>query len=93
MKKILKLWTSIATLVAACAVYAVDSKPPARVMSLLEVETDDPSGYATWLADYNQIAKARLGIDGYLRVFQSTFDGLATGPGFASHRTPLPSPS
>lgn len=69
------LLASIVTLFAACLAHAADSKPVARVMSLVEIETDDPSGYATWLAKTNAIAKAKLGIDNYLRVYQSVFDG------------------
>lgn len=69
------LLASLVTLFAACLAHAADSKPVARVMSIVEIETDDPSGYATWLAKTNQIAKAKLGVDNYLRVYQSVFDG------------------
>lgn len=75
MKSTRKVWASLVTLMAACLLQAADSKVPARVISILEVETEDPSGYATWIAEYNKIAKARLGVDTYLRVFQSQLDG------------------
>ena len=55
--------------------HAADSKPIARVISLLEIETDDPSGYAKLMTDYNQAAKAKLGIDNYVRIYESVVDG------------------
>lgn len=70
---------SLVTLLAACLVHAADSKPIARVISIVDIETDDPSGYATWIAKTNEIAKAKLGIDNYIRVYQSVFDGRAGG--------------
>lgn len=79
MKTTLKVVASIAALFAACLVHAADSKPVARVTTIIDVETDDPSGYATWIAQYNAIAKARLGVENYLRVYQSVFDGVGTG--------------
>lgn len=71
---------SLLTLLAACLVQAADlnMKPIARVMSVGEIETDDPTGYATWIAKTNEIAKAKLGVDNYIRVFQSVFDGHGT---------------
>lgn len=70
---------SLVMLVAACHLPAADSKLPARVLSILDVESEDASGYASWIAEYNQIAKAKLGIDGYLRVFQTQIDGQRSG--------------
>jgi len=71
---------SLLTLLAACLVRAADMnmKPIARVMSLVEIETDDPTGYAMWIAKTNEIAKAKLGVDDYIRVYQSVFDGHGT---------------
>ncbi|MBL9199120.1 MAG: hypothetical protein JNL39_01385 [Opitutaceae bacterium] len=77
--KTLRLLASLATLLAACLTHAADSKPIARVMTILDVETDDPTGYATWLKEYNAIAKAKTGQDNLLRVFQTVFDGKRTG--------------
>lgn len=74
-----RVWASLVALFAACLVHAADSKLPARVISILEVDTADAAGYATWLAQYNQIAKAKLGVDTYLRVFQTFADGRKTG--------------
>lgn len=78
MKIIRPVLASLATLLAACLVHAADMKPIARVMSVGEIETDDPSGYATWIAKTNEIAKAKLGVDDYIRVFQSVYDGHGT---------------
>jgi hypothetical protein len=74
MKTVCHVLASVVTLFIACVVHAADSKPIARVLAILDVETDDPSGYATWLKDYNAAAKAKLNVDNYLRVYQSIFD-------------------
>ncbi len=74
-----KVWASFVMLLAACYAPAAETKPIARVMSIIEVETDDPVGYATWISQYNQVAKAKLGIDQYLRVYESQMDGERSG--------------
>lgn len=79
MKILRPLLASLVTLIAACLAPAAAPKPIARVMSILDVETDDPTGYATWLKEYNEIAKARTGQENLLRVFQTVFDGRRTG--------------
>jgi hypothetical protein len=79
MKITRQVFASLGTLLAACLLHAADPKPVSYVMSILDVETDDPSGYATWIAQYNAAAKAKLGIDNYLRVYQSGFDARPTG--------------
>ncbi len=79
MKTNRKVWASVVTLLAACLVHAADMKPIPRVISIVDIETDDPKGYAAWIAQYNVAAKAKLGIDNYLRVYQSTFDGRQSG--------------
>ncbi len=79
MKMLRPILASLATLFLACALHAADAKPIARVMTILDVETDDPIGYATWLKEYNEIAKAKTGADNLLRVFQTVFDGRRTG--------------
>jgi hypothetical protein len=66
------------TLLAAGLVHAADSRTVARVLSVQEVETDDPTGYATRVDGTNEFAKAKLGIDTYCHVFLSTFDGGKT---------------
>jgi hypothetical protein len=73
-----KVLAFLGTLFAVCQLHAADSKPIARVISITEVATDDPTGYATWAAKTNEIAKAKLGIDSYLRIFVSNFDGKQT---------------
>ena len=79
MKTTHKVIASLVTLLAACLLSAADSKPIARVIGILDIETDDPAGYATWMKEYNDIAKAKLGLDPYLRVYESVFDGRASG--------------
>jgi len=75
MKNSAKVWALIVTLIAACLVHAAAPNPVSRVMTIIDIETDDPTGYATWIAQYNAIAKAKVGVDNYLRVYQSYFDG------------------
>lgn len=79
MKKSIQLLASFVALFAACCVHAADSKPIARVMAVLDVETDDAAGYAKWLKEYNEIAKAKTGNPQFLRVFQTVYDGRTTG--------------
>ena len=79
MKTSRQILASLVALFAVCCLHAADSKPIARVMTVLDVETDDASGYATWLKDYNEIAKAKTGNPQLLRVFQSVYDGGTTG--------------
>jgi hypothetical protein len=78
MKIPCQVLASAVTLLAACFAHAADTKPINRVMSVVEIETDDPSGYAMWVGKTNEIAKAKLGVDDYIRVFQSVFDGHST---------------
>jgi hypothetical protein len=79
MKTTPKLVASFLTLLAACALHAADPKPANRVVSILDVQTDDPVGYAVWMKRYNEIAKAKLGIDNYTRIYQSYFDSRQPG--------------
>lgn len=79
MKIIRFVCASFAALLAACLLHAADNKPGPAVMSLVDIETKDPSGYATRLAKFNEIAKTKLGTYPYLRVYESIFDGLGTG--------------
>jgi hypothetical protein len=69
------LLASFLTLCVAGLVLAADSKPIARVISIQEIETADASGYASLLAKYNESVKAKFGIDTYLHVYVSRFDG------------------
>ena len=79
MKTTHKVFASVLTLLAACCLHAADSKPIARVISITDVETDDPSGYAAWITRVNEVAKAKLGIDTYEHVYVSAFDGEKSG--------------
>ena len=77
MKNTRRVLALVATLLITCGLHAADPKNNTRVLSLLEVDTDDSVAYATWIAKYNEIAKAKLGVDNYLRVFQAMHDGRA----------------
>lgn len=79
MKPLRFLFASLLTLLACHRVPAADPKPINRVLAILEVESEDPVGYATWLKQYNDIAKAKLNVDSYLRVYQTLFDGQSSG--------------
>ena len=79
MKSSRTLVALFATLFAVCLAHAADTATARRVTSIMEVETDDPAGYAMWIKQYNEIAKAKLGIDNYLRVYQSIYDSRPTG--------------
>ena len=68
--KTTRLLASIATLLAACLVHAADQKDT-RVMSLLEVETDDPTAYATWIKQQNDIVKAKFNIDNFYKGIET----------------------
>ena len=78
MKNTYKVLASLMTLLAACYLHAADSKPVTRVISIQDVETDDPSGYAAWVATSNAVAKSKLGIETYIHVYVSTYDGEKT---------------
>ncbi len=79
MKITRKVLASVVTLLVACLVQAADPKPVARVIAITDIETDDPTGYAAWLSQANDIIKAKLGIDTFYHVYVSTFDGGKSG--------------
>jgi len=79
MKTSLSLWAFLATLLVGCLAHAAESKPTTRVSATVDVETEDPSGYALWIKQYNEVAKAKLGIDPYLRIYESRFDSRNVG--------------
>lgn len=78
MRHTIKVLASLLTLLVACLAHAADSKPVTRVIAITEVETDDPTGYAAWLSQANEVIKAKLGIDTYYHVYVSSFDGGRT---------------
>lgn len=57
---------------------AADPKPATRVIAVQEIETDDPTGYATWVAKSNEATKVKLGIENYIRVYVTNYDGTRT---------------
>jgi len=66
---------SLLTLCVAGLAPAADSKPIARVISVQDVATTDPDGYVTRMARYNEIVKAKTGVDNFVRVYVTNFDG------------------
>lgn len=78
MNIVRKVLASLMTLLAVCLVHAADQKPIARVLNIQSVETEDPSGYAVWAAKINEVAKAKLGVDTYIHVYVTTYDGERT---------------
>jgi hypothetical protein len=76
MKMLRPVLASLLTLLAVCISHAADSKPVNRVISIQEIVTDDPTAYATWVAKSNEVAKAKLGIDNYIRIYVSAYDGV-----------------
>lgn len=73
-----KMLASLLTLVAASLVSAADPVHPARVIAIQDVITDDPTGYAAWIAKTNAVAATKNGVDTYIHVYVSTFDGEKT---------------
>lgn len=55
--------------------FAGDATPVNRVVASLEVECEDPVGYAHWIAEGNKIAKEKIGVDRYQQVLQAVYDG------------------
>lgn len=53
---------------------AGDASPINRVLAVLEVESEDPSGYAHWIGEGNKVAKEKLGIDKYQQVLQGVYE-------------------
>lgn len=77
MKLAPKVFASLLTLLAASLVQAADSKVN-RVISIQDVQTDDPAAYAATVATSNAMAKSKLGLDTLIHVYVSTYDGEKT---------------
>ncbi len=89
MKTILKYAAALLPLVAACYLTAADdaaskaSTPQLPTLTVQAVTTDDPSGYATWVAKGNESFKAAGGPDQFTHVYQGIVAGEETGKLFA----------
>jgi hypothetical protein len=88
MKLTLKHAAALLPLVAACYATAADdagskAAPQMPVVSVQVVTTEDPSGYATWVAKANQDFKTAGGPDRYTHVYQGVVAGEDTGRVFA----------
>src|SRR5689334_5360491 len=77
MNALRNIVASALTLLAGGLLFAAE--PIKRVIVVTDVETDDASGYASWIAKSNEAAKAKFGAETYLKVYQSVFDGMKTG--------------
>jgi hypothetical protein len=88
MKMTLKHAAALLPLFAACYAAAADdagSKPAPQlpVIFVQAVTTEDPSGYATWVAKANEDFKAAGGPDRYTHVYQGVVAGEESGMVFA----------
>ncbi|HND61679.1 MAG TPA: hypothetical protein PLB90_09395 [Opitutaceae bacterium] len=77
MKVLRILGASLAALLVTALLHGADGLPK-RVISVQEINTDDPSGYAMFVAKTNEVAKAKLGVDSYIRVYSTNYDGQKT---------------
>jgi hypothetical protein len=89
MKKYLKLAAVLLPFLAGCsAMKAADAAsspaaPQMPVASVQAVTTEDPSGYATWIAKSNELFKAAGGPDHFTHVYRGVIAGQDTGTVFA----------
>lgn len=77
------LASSLTLVTAAVSLLAADPKPVPPVINVQEVETDDATTYAMWVARSNEVAKAKLGVDRYIRVYVAQTAGEESGAVFA----------
>jgi hypothetical protein len=86
MKLTPKLLASLVTLFAASLLHAAPASAGGaaaskvhRVLSIQDVQTDDPAAYAATIATSNEMAKSKMGIDTFIHIYVSTYDGEKTG--------------
>jgi hypothetical protein len=83
MNRHVKLFASLLTLVPAGFLQAAtETKPAMPVIAIQQVETDDSTTYAMWIARNNEAIKARLGIDKYYHVYLGQAAGEESGAVF-----------
>jgi hypothetical protein len=85
MKTTLKLAAALLPLFTAGYALAADdaAAPQMPVVSVQVVTTEDPSGYATWIAKANENFKAAGGPEHYTHVYEAVIAGEETGNLFA----------
>ncbi len=89
MKMTLRHAAAVLPLLAACYANAADdagskaAAPQNQVVTVQAVTTEDPSGYATWVAKGNENLKAAGGPDHFTHVYQGVIAGEETGTVFA----------
>lgn len=80
MNRMLKLVAPLLALITVGALPAVSQEKSALpVLSIQQVDAADSTTYAMWMARNNEVAKAKLGIDKYFRVFIGEAAGDASG--------------
>ena len=89
MKMPLRHATALLPLLAACYATAADNAgsksaaPQLPSVYVQAVTTEDPSGYATWIAKANENFKAAGGPDHFTHVYEGIIAGAETGTVFA----------
>jgi len=80
----MKLLASLLALVIGSSLQAAtETKPALPVISIQQVETEDATTYAMWIARNNEAAKAKLGVEKFYRVYQGQAAGKDSGVVFA----------
>ncbi len=91
MKRMLRFVAPLLALITVGVLPAVSQTAPALpVLSIQQVDAADSTTYAMWMARNNEVAKEKLGINKYFRVFIGEAAGDASG---ACQRSPLPTRS
>ncbi|MFO1449499.1 MAG: hypothetical protein U1F61_15195 [Opitutaceae bacterium] len=62
---------------------AADAGASLPVIAINEIETKDAKTYSLWIARNNAIAKSKLGLDNYIRLYSGQSAGKDTGAVFA----------
>jgi hypothetical protein len=74
-------------LVSSAYVHAASAAAPALpVISITQVETDDPSDYAARIARINEVMKSKFGVEQFLRLYLGDAAGEDLGTVFAVTR-------
>lgn len=83
MNRTALLVASLLTLATAGLATAADTKPALPVISIQEVKAEDPATYALLIARNDEVARAKLGVERYYRVYVGQSAGKDTGTVFA----------
>ena len=83
MKLKSNLFASLVTLLALCSFTAFAADTTLPVIAINEIETKDAKTYSLWIARNNAVAKSKLGLDNYIRLYVGESAGKDTGQVFA----------